>query len=207
VDSLTTIAFSTNDERTAKRVSDALGTATEMRAMKNYAGHRLSPWLGHLMVSRSETARQLLTPGEIMQLPPGDEIVMVAGVPPIRAKKARYYEDVRFKERVLSPPALSTPEQPRSDDWSGLPVPARPEPDESQPETRSDDDDPTQSERRLQHELHRVKPVEKKRPIESEFEPPDDTDEDDAVRNRQMVRQMQGIAQQVSLDPGDNMEL
>src|SRR5579872_4477776 len=40
------IAFSTNDERTAKRVSDALGTATEMRAMKNYAGHRLSPWLG-----------------------------------------------------------------------------------------------------------------------------------------------------------------
>jgi hypothetical protein len=34
-----------------RRVSDALGTATEMRAMKNYAGHRLSPWLGHLMVA------------------------------------------------------------------------------------------------------------------------------------------------------------
>ena len=42
------VSFATNDERTAKRVSDALGTATEMRAMKNYAGHRLSPWLGHL---------------------------------------------------------------------------------------------------------------------------------------------------------------
>ena len=41
------VSFATNDERTAKRVSDALGTATEMRAMKNYAGHRLSPWLGH----------------------------------------------------------------------------------------------------------------------------------------------------------------
>ena len=37
------IFFATNDERTAKRVSDSLGTATEMRAMKNYAGHRLSP--------------------------------------------------------------------------------------------------------------------------------------------------------------------
>jgi len=58
------VAFATNDEPTAKRVSDALGTATEMRAMKNYAGHRLSPWLGHLMVSRQETARPLLTPGE-----------------------------------------------------------------------------------------------------------------------------------------------
>jgi type IV secretion system protein VirD4 len=82
------VSFATNDERTAKRISDALGTATEMRAMKNYAGHRLSPWLGHLMVSRSETARALLTPGEVMQLPPDDEIVMAAGIPPIRAHKA-----------------------------------------------------------------------------------------------------------------------
>jgi type IV secretion system protein VirD4 len=37
------VSFATNDERTAKRVSDALGTATEMKAMKNYAGHRLRP--------------------------------------------------------------------------------------------------------------------------------------------------------------------
>ncbi len=72
-------------------MSDTLGTATEMKAMRNYAGHRLVPWLGHLMVSRSETARQLLTPGEVMQLPPDDEIVMVAGTAPIRAKKARYF--------------------------------------------------------------------------------------------------------------------
>src|SRR6516164_3862189 len=107
------VCFATNDERTAKRVSDALGTATEMKAMKNYAGHRLSPWLGHLMVSRSETARPLLTPGEIMQLPPTDEIVMVAGTPPIRARKARYYEDARFKERILPPPALTAPKQAR----------------------------------------------------------------------------------------------
>ena len=43
------VAFATNDERTARRISDALGTATELRAMKNYAGSRLSPWLGHLI--------------------------------------------------------------------------------------------------------------------------------------------------------------
>jgi hypothetical protein len=30
--------------------------------MKNYAWHRLSPWFGHLMVSRQETSRPLLTP-------------------------------------------------------------------------------------------------------------------------------------------------
>jgi len=201
------VSFVTNDERTAKRVSDALGTATEMKAMKNYAGHRLSPWLGHLMVSRSETARQLLTPGEIMQLPPADEIVMVAGIPPIRAKKARYYEDVRFKERVLSPPELKRPAHPGPDDWSSLPIPARPE-EIAASVASSDDEDTTNSERRLQPELSRAKPVDKKAPIENEFEIdlPDDTEEE-AVRNRRMIRQMQGIARQVSLDPNDGMEL
>lgn len=97
------VAFASNDERTAKRISDALGATTELRAMKNYAGHRLAPWLSHVMVSRQETARQLLTPGEVMQLPADDEIVMVAGAPPIRAKKLRYYEDRNFTERVLKP--------------------------------------------------------------------------------------------------------
>lgn len=97
------VAFASNDERTAKRISDALGSTTELRAMKNYAGHRLAPWLSHVMVSRQETARQLLTPGEIMQLPSDDEIVMVAGAPPIRAKKLRYYKDRNFTPRLLPP--------------------------------------------------------------------------------------------------------
>src|SRR3546814_9741599 len=112
------ISFATNDERTAKRVSDALGTATEMKAMKNYAGHRLSPWLGHMMVSRSETARPLLTPGEVMQLPHSDEIVMVAGTPPIRASKARYYEDRRLTEAILPQPDLSIQTKPPPVAWN-----------------------------------------------------------------------------------------
>ncbi|MFC3678099.1 conjugal transfer protein TraG [Ferrovibrio xuzhouensis] len=204
------VSFATNDERTAKRVSDALGTATEMKAMKNYAGHRLSPWLGHLMVSRSETARQLLTPGEIMQLPPTDEIVMVAGTPPIRAKKARYYEDVRFKERILPPPELARPAEGRPDDWSRLRIPARPDTsDSADPTVISDEEeDSTESERRHQPELSRVKPVEKMAPIDNEFEfgLPDDT-EDDAARNQRLTRAMGGVARQVSLDPNDGMEL
>jgi type IV secretion system protein VirD4 len=122
------VAFSTNDERTAKRISDALGTATELRAQRNYAGHRLSPWLGHLMVSRQETARQLLTPGEIMQLPPEDEIVMVSGHPPVRARKLRYFLDSNFTRRVLPPPSpeANASDRPsaRPDDWSTLPAPA-----------------------------------------------------------------------------------
>ena len=101
------VAFATNDERTARRISDALGTATEQRAMRNYAGHRLAPWLAHVMVSRQETARALLTPGEVMQLPATDELVLVSGMAPIRARKLRYYEDSNFAGRVAVPPALA----------------------------------------------------------------------------------------------------
>jgi len=126
------VAFATNDERTARRVSDALGTTTELRAMNNYAGHRLSPWLGHIMVSRQETARPLLTPGEVMQLPPDDELVLVSGIPPIRAGKARYFEDRRLASRILPPPVLPNAGNSgsrhviRADDWTPL---SDPDPD------------------------------------------------------------------------------
>jgi len=202
------VSFATNDERTAKRVSDALGTATEMKAMKNYAGHRLSPWLGHMMVSRSETARQLLTPGEIMQLPPSDEIVMVAGIPPIRAKKARYYEDRRFQERILAPPTLIKPTSAKTDDWTTLAMPDRPLLSTPVAGDAVADDDPTDSERRHQPELSRTKTVERKPVIESEFEidPRDDVDEDAARLNR-MTQTMRQVARQASLDPGDGIEL
>ena len=118
------IAFATNDERTARRISDALGTATELRAQKNYAGHRLAPWLAHVMVSRQETARPLLTPGEVMQLPASDALVLVSGLAPIRAWKLRYYRDRNFTARVAAPPALGETgfaDRPptRADDWSG----------------------------------------------------------------------------------------
>ena len=125
------VTFATNDERTAKRISETLGTATELRAQRNYAGHRLAPWLGHLMVSRQETARPLLTPGEVMQLPPDEAVVMVSSLAPIKAKKLRYYADANFKQRVLPSPALaagSYADAPpaRADDWSGLAIPAVP---------------------------------------------------------------------------------
>jgi type IV secretion system protein VirD4 len=118
------IAFAANDERTAKRISDALGTATELRAQRNYAGHRLAPWLGHVMISRQETARPLLTPGEVMQLPQDEAIVLLSGLPPIRARKLRHYEDANFTARLKSPPRLGSgvyPDLPRPhrDDWSG----------------------------------------------------------------------------------------
>lgn len=197
-------------EGITRGVSNALGTATEMKAMRNYAGHRLSPWLGHLMVSRSETPRPLMTPGEIMQLPPADEIVMVAGIPPIRAKKARYFEDSRFRERLLPPPRLSACKVAQADDWSSLPLPT-PSAGHGVTSARVGlDEDTTDSEQRHQPELSLAQPVPSAEPIANEFELDGEGGDDLdnlAAQNRQLTGVMQGVARQASLDFGDGMEI
>jgi len=202
------VSFATNDERTAKRVSDALGTATEMKAMKNYAGHRLSPWLGHLMVSRSETARPLMTPGEVMQLPPADEIVMVAGTPPIRAKKARYYEDKRLAERILPPPRLATTaRQPISDTWSVL---SPQQPSEALLAENEKAEDAANGGLRREPELPDHVAIAKEMapaPAHEEFAIIDDEPEDAARQSRVLRQQLGGLARQASLDPADGLEL
>jgi type IV secretion system protein VirD4 len=47
-----------------------------------------------------------------------DQFVMISGVPPIRAKKLRYYEDANFTPRLGPPPNAPTLPKLRPDDWS-----------------------------------------------------------------------------------------
>ncbi|QVQ36591.1 conjugal transfer protein TraG [Pseudochrobactrum algeriensis] len=202
------VAFATNDERTAKRVSDSLGTATELRDSTNYAGHRLAPWLGHLMVSRQETARPLMTPGEIMQLPPADEIVMVAGTPPIRAKKARYFEDGRLQERILPPPEL--PSSPTieavSDDWSSRIIPTK---DSTAAAVgNAAEGDPSNAGIRCEPELpEHEEIVVTPPPPAQEFDLLDDEPDVNAAKARTMRQRTRMIARQASMDPADGIEL
>jgi type IV secretion system protein VirD4 len=200
------IAFSTNDERTAKRVSDALGTATEMRAMKNYAGHRLSPWLGHLMVSRQETSRPLLTPGEVMQLSPNEAIVMVSGVHPVRARKVRYYENPQFQRRILKPSrAVPLDLVVRPDEWSGHgPIPPSVTLLAALTNKRRGQDGGIRREAEMpQHEeVVLTTPL-----AEYEYDAPPDESDADAVQAVALNRSMQGLARAVSLDPDDKMGL
>ena len=84
------------------------------------------------MVSRQETARPLMTAGEVMQLPHADALVLTGGAPPIRAKKVRYFAEPLFKAR-LRPPFASPRHSPKGlpTAWSGLfasttPLPERP---------------------------------------------------------------------------------
>jgi type IV secretion system protein VirD4 len=211
------VAFATNDERTARRISDALGTTTEQRAMNNYAGHRLSPWLGHVMVSRQETARPLLTPGEIMQLPPSDEIVLVSGIPPIRTRKARYYEDQQFRDRILGPPALKAPSAAHSggrrvtqaNDWTPLL--------DQDPDTATDDESAAGSlvdHDRANGGLRRepglpsheaVVSEEPKRALETGGLA--DDQEGGTIIDREMEQRFCATARQAALDPDDDLGL
>jgi type IV secretion system protein VirD4 len=208
------VSFASNDERTARRVSEALGTATELRAMKNYAGHRLSPWLGHIMVSRQETARPLLTPGEVMQLPPDDELVLVSGCPPIRAKKARYYEDPQFRERVLPPAPSGIVEnlvRSPDDDWSNLPLPGTSR-DGQKPLIHGKDgksvDDPANGGIRREPEVPEHEDVAPDRTaVKTEFEFTDEDADDDIQRAGELRRAAAGVARQAVMDPDDGLDL
>ncbi len=202
------VSFATNDERTAKRVSDALGTATEIRDAKNYAGHRLSPWLGHLMISRQETARPLLTPGEIMQLPPADELVLVSGLFPIRAGKARYFEDRRLQARVIpapQPTVFDLQRQPAgpTDDWTG----STGEDSGTARAGSLNDDDQGNGGIRREPEL----------PIHEAIDPPapepvrepggDEPDDEGVVRARLLNTRVRSAARQATMDPDDGIAL
>jgi type IV secretion system protein VirD4 len=201
------VAFATNDERTAKRISDALGTATELRAQRNYAGHRLSPWLGHLMVSRQESARPLLTPGEVMQLPSNEEIVMVSGQPPIRAKKLRYFEDSNFTSRILPAPTLLATcyaDRPtaKADDWTGLAAPGVLKNAEPRGFTAAGVDDHGGLHRHPEVGEETLEPIHRT----DDLTILDEHDEGDAQTQGQQ-RQFQRIARLASLDPSDGMAL
>jgi len=207
------VCFASNDERTARRISDALGMATELRAMKNYAGHRLSPWLGHLMVSRQETARPLLTPGEVMQLPPDDELVLISGCSPIRAKKARYFEDERFRERLMAPTKLGGAAKLRDgrNDWIGLPLATANIKElratSGRGKVDSANDQANSGIRREpelpQHEEVAPEPA----PAKPEFEFADEEPDDEVQRATTLRKRAANIARQASMDPDDGLGL
>ncbi len=149
-----------------------------------------------------------------MQLPASDELVLVSGCPPIRATKARYYEDRQLTERLLPPPKS---DRPRSssvtvDDWSAAPVPSAPTArgeaanrlQEGQPI-----DDPANGGIRREPELAEHEDIVPPEPVtpSPEFEFAEDEADEDAVRARRLRATARGLARQAAMDPGDGIDL
>lgn len=155
------------------------------------------------MVSRQETARPLLTAGEIMQLPTSDEIVLVSGCPPIRAKKVRYYKDPRLKDRILPPPQIgqtkpTAPSDPpqTSQPWSKAIV---------SPDLKAKSDPANGGPRReleLPEHEHIVPEPGRERP---EFEFGNDADDVPAPAQLEFDELARTAIRQTALDPGDDL--
>jgi type IV secretion system protein VirD4 len=150
-----------------------------------------------------------------MQLPPTDELVLVSACHPIRAKKARYYEDARLKARVLTPPSLAVASEGTSggrpnrgaDDWSHLPVPASVE-DAAGPIAGSffeEDSDNSGIRREPTLPDHEAITAEEPKPS-TEFTFPDEAD-DDAARTGALRQRFGTVARQAALDPDDGIPL
>jgi type IV secretion system protein VirD4 len=111
--------YTPQDPDTAQWISDSLGPKTEVHQQTTYTGHRLAPWLGHVMVADQESSRPLLDAAEICKLPATDAIILVAGFPPFKAKRVKYYEDWVLAARAALPALKLKP---------GGPYPFRPRP-------------------------------------------------------------------------------
>jgi type IV secretion system protein VirD4 len=146
-----------------------------------------------------------------MQLPPTDEVVMVAGVHPIRAKKARYFADPRFVERVLPAPATQpSGTAPQPDDWTTLEQPPRveikaPVASAASGKGAANPVDTANANIRREpglpdHEEVVREPLAPRPEFAfDDMDPPDA----DATLQRRMLR----IARQASLDPGDGLQI
>jgi type IV secretion system protein VirD4 len=100
------IAYTPNKTETAELLSVMTGQMTVHQV-------RVSSRIGGLLASSrtatpAETQRRLLTPDEALRLPPHQALIFVAGLPPLLALKARYYEDLELSRRARIPP----PEKP-----------------------------------------------------------------------------------------------
>jgi type IV secretion system protein VirD4 len=165
------------------------------------------------MVSRQETARPLLTAGEVMQLPPTDELVLVSGCHPIRARKARYYEDQRLKARVCEPPSPTNGSQDavgkrsigRADDWSDLPLRTL---DVPAGVIGSSEEDSENGGIRREPMLPDHEAVVKEEPEPtSEFVFADDEPDDEAVRAKALSQRFGTVARQAAPDSDDGIPL
>jgi len=94
------IAFAPNRIETAELLTRMAGQGTVTHTQRQYSGNRLAVALMHVNTNEQIVRRPLLTADECMRLPAEDQLVFVAGHPPIYGRKIRYYEDPILAERA-----------------------------------------------------------------------------------------------------------
>jgi type IV secretion system protein VirD4 len=98
------VVFAPKELQVANDLSERLGFTT-VRSPSRSRPSGLAR--GHRSISESDQRRALMLPQELMQLPPGELIVLKAGAPPVRGRKIAYYREHAFSRRVTAPPVLA----------------------------------------------------------------------------------------------------
>lgn len=103
------IVFAPKDFADAREISDELGNTTVKVRTMSKPLHDFASSKGSRgrSVNVSEQRRALLLPQEVKELGVDEAIVFLEGVRPIRCNKIRYFEDRRFRARLLPPPVLA----------------------------------------------------------------------------------------------------
>lgn len=94
--------FGVNDFETAKWLSQSMGKETIGYQTESHRPGDIATTTQHI------AARDLMTPDEIMQIPPHVQLLRVQGKPVIIARKLRYFADREFDGLYLSPDAQPT---------------------------------------------------------------------------------------------------
>lgn len=104
------IVYAPKDYEDAREISDELGNTTiKVKSISKplafFSGQRGRRSMNQTV---SEQKRALLLPQEVKELGARDAIIFCEGLRPIRCRKIRYYEDPRFRARLLPPPTPPT---------------------------------------------------------------------------------------------------
>jgi len=97
------IAFAPKELKVAQDLSERLGFWTyATRSHSRPAG--LSD--GKRSTTESQQRRALMLPQELIQMDPGQLLLLRAGLPPVRGRKISYWRERAFVARVMPPPAV-----------------------------------------------------------------------------------------------------
>ena len=103
------IVFAPKDYADAREISDELGMTTVQARTVSRPMFDVGDAKGRRSrsVSVSEQRRPLLLPQEVKALGTGKALIFYEGLSPIRCRKIRYFEDARFRARLLPPPVVA----------------------------------------------------------------------------------------------------
>lgn len=98
------IAFAPKELKVAQDLSERLGFWTYSSQSRSRPS-MLSD--GKRSTTESDQRRALMMPQELIQMDPGQLIVLRAGLPPVRARKIVYWREKAFMDRLMPPPTVA----------------------------------------------------------------------------------------------------